>query len=462
MYYVQEKTVLVLGAARSGVAAAKLLSLRGAHVLLADDKTPEKFPESFLEEIRRIPRVTVQLGRWNEKIVEHVDLVVVSPGVPLKHPAVAEAQARGIPLIGELEFASAFCPCPIAAVTGTNGKTTTVRMLEHLFRTAGKEALACGNIGLPFSQAVFQLSQASLAVLEVSSFQLETVQRFHPEVAVLLNITPDHLDRHGDMQTYVETKARIFENQEAQDAAVLNLSDRYTPLLSGYVKGRLYTFGILEEGKTPVQPGCYWKKGVLELLGQKILKQEDFPLPGRHNMENAAAAALTAFLFGVGAGPIAEGLSTFSGVEHRLEPAGEVEGVRFWNDSKATNIASTATALAALEGPIVLLLGGRDKGADFSELIAGMKGKVSRVVAFGECREKISRQLSPFLPVVEAGDFEEAVRGAFSAARGAGACVLFSPACASFDLFRDFEERGKKFKALVAQLNETRASEVSP
>jgi UDP-N-acetylmuramoylalanine--D-glutamate ligase len=446
LHHVNGKQVGVVGLGRSGFAAARLLSVQGAHVTVLDDKTPEKLGD-WIEKAGQVPRVKLLLGGVDPAAASSFDLVVTSPGVRFDHPALEAARQRGVPVIGEMELAYGYCPAPVAAVTGTNGKTTTTTLLASMLRASGRKAVACGNIGKAFSEAVFELAAEDWAVLEVSSFQLETIEAFRPRVAAVLNVTPDHLDRHKDMGDYVETKGRIFENQEAGDSAVLNASDKYSPLLSKLSPNPPFLFGF-PGGMGEGRPGCYVREGRLELMGRPLVSTSELRIPGPHNQENACAAALMASLCGVRDQAIAGVLREFTGVEHRLEPAGEIDGVRFVNDSKGTNVDSVVKALESFPRPIVLILGGRDKEGDFSRLAPLIREKVTRIVAFGECKDKIVRQLAPAATVVEAGTLEETVKGAFAAC-GKGGTVLFSPGCASFDMFRNYEDRGRQFKALV-------------
>ena len=455
MYYVHNKTVAVVGLGKSGLAAAKLLLVRGAQLVLADEKTPDKFGDS-LSSLKGLP-VSLVLGGVTPETLTHCALVVVSPGVRVNHPALEAARAKGIPVIGELELASAYCPAKILAVTGTNGKTTTTALVAQLISAGGHRGVACGNIGIPFSGVLFDLSAEDWAVVEVSSFQLETVVKFRPQVAAVLNITPDHLDRHGSMQAYVETKARIFANQGPEDAALLNTKDKYTPLLSSFVKSKVHLFGFPQDGRTLDKSGCFVVDGNLELFGRKLLPVSELRIPGPHNMENACAAALAASLAGVPDGPLAEALAAFEPVEHRLEPSGEIEGIRFVNDSKGTNVDSVEKALQSFPRPIVLILGGRDKAGDFTTLSSLVREKVTRIVAIGECKAKIASQLSDAAPVVEAQTLEEAVRGGFAASEKGGT-VLLSPGCASFDMFKSYEDRGRQFKAIVKAFADEKAA----
>jgi len=450
MYYVHDKRVAVVGLGRSGVAAARLLSVRGAQVVVTDDKSPDQL-DRFLQTAKGLPNVQMALGGISAEAVLNADLVVVSPGVRFDHPLLAQAREKGVRVIGEMELAYGYCPSPIVAITGTNGKTTTTTLTALMLNEGGIRAVECGNIGRAFAEAVFELSREEWAILEVSSFQLETIREFKPKVAAVLNITPDHLDRHGSMQSYAEMKARVFENQDSEDAVLLNASDKFTAALAGMAKSRKFLFGFPKEGQGASVPGCFATGDMLELMGTKLLPLSEIGIPGPHNQENAAASALMAHLCGVKPPAIAETLRRFRGVEHRIEFSGEVGGVRFINDSKGTNVDSVEKALQSFPAPIILILGGRDKKGDFTKLLPLIKERVTRVVALGEARPKIVQQLSGEVVVVEAATLEEAVSGAYAAAQPKGT-VLLSPGCASFDMFENYEDRGRKFKAAVADL----------
>lgn len=458
MHYVHGKQVAVIGLGRSGFAAARLLSVHGAHVVILDDKTPEKL-SVWIEKCKDFGHVQLMLGGIDPATVRNSDLVVTSPGIPFNHPALVEARDKGITVIGEMELAFSYCPAAVAAITGTNGKTTTTTLLAAMINAGGRKAVACGNIGKAFAETVFELSSEDWAVLEVSSFQLETIEEFRPRVASILNVTPDHLDRHEGMQNYVEIKGRIFENQKSDDFAILNASDKYTPILSSLVKSQLYLFGF-PGNKGIAKPGCFVVGEKIELLGRSLITASDLKIPGPHNLENACAAALMASLCGVSDESIAKTLLEFTGVEHRLEAAGEINGVRFVNDSKGTNIDSVLKALESFERPIVLILGGRDKAGDFTRLAPLVKEKVTRIVAFGECKTKVVQQLSSAATVVEAGTLEETVNGAYVASEKGGV-VLFSPGCASFDMFQNYEDRGRQFKAVVQKIAHQKAGKVN-
>ncbi len=458
MHYVHGKQVAVIGLGRSGFAAARLLSVHGAHVVILDDKTPEKL-STWIEKIRDFGHVQLMLGGIDSTTVLSSDLVVTSPGVPFNHPALEAARDKGITVIGEMELAFGYCPASVAAITGTNGKTTTTTLLAAMINGGGHKAVACGNIGKAFAETVFELSSEDWAVLEVSSFQLETIEEFRPRLASVLNVTPDHLDRHEGMQDYVETKGRIFENQKSEDVALLNASDKYTPILSSLVKSQLYLFGF-PGTKGITKPGCFVMGDKIELLGRPLITASDLKIPGPHNLENACAAALMASFCGVSDPAIAKTLLEFTGVEHRLEAAGEINGVRFVNDSKGTNVDSVLKALESFDRPIVLILGGRDKAGDFTRLAPLVKEKVTRIVAFGECKTKVVQQLSSAATVVEAGTLEETVNGAYVASEKGGV-VLFSPGCASFDMFQNYEDRGRQFKAVVQKIAAQKTAKIN-
>ena len=362
MINVNGKQVAVLGLGRSGYAAAKLLVLHGAHVVILDDKSPEKL-QAWIEKAQGLSRTRLVLGGGGRAEVSTSDLVVTSPGVPLGHPLLEEAREKGIPIVGEMELAYGYCAATVAAITGTNGKTTTTTLLTEMIRQGGRKALACGNIGTAFAEAIFNLGAEDVAVLEVSSFQLETVREFRPRVAAILNVTPDHLDRHGSMQTYVEAKGRVFENQGPEDALILNVNDKYTPIFASLAKSRIHLFGYPKEGRVNDKPGCYALEGRITLLGRDLLAVSALRIPGPHNVENACAAALAASLLGTPDSAIAAALESFQGVEHRLEDAGEIQGVRFVNDSKGTNVDSVVKALESFPRPIVLILGGGTRPA---------------------------------------------------------------------------------------------------
>lgn len=399
-------TVLVVGLARSGLAAARLLVAEGRRVVAVDSGRPD---------VEAPGGVEVHLGTDGLAQLDGAELVVKSPGVPREAPVIAEARRRGVEVIGELELAWRRLGREVVAVTGTNGKTTTVELLGHLHRVAGVPVAVAGNVGTALSEVVGTLPSGGVAVVECSSFQLEDTAAFHPQTAVLLNVEPDHLDRHGTFEDYRDAKLRLFANQGPDDVAVAP-----PDLLPGWVRARR--------------------------VAPAVLRPEEVRLRGAHNLANAGAAAAAALARGLDPEAVAEGLRTFGGVPHRLEEVAVRDGVTYVNDSKATNVASTLVALAAFAGERVhLLLGGQGKGQSFAPLRDGAAGCAS-VQLFGEDGPRIAADLG--LGALHAG-MAEAVAAAREAAR-AGDVVLLSPACASFDEFRDFEARGEEFRRLAA------------
>ena len=447
---VEGKKVLVVGMARSGIGAARLLAQRGALVTVNDSKPREELNEG-LEALSGLP-LTWRLGCPAQDLLEGMDALVISPGIPVQAPFVQKAKEMGIPVLGEMELAWEYCPGTTVAVTGTNGKTTTVSLLGEIFRAAGRGGQTVGNIGYPFSEAALTATADETLVCEVSSFQMETADRFHPRAAALLNITEDHLNRHGTMAEYTRLKMRVFENQTADDFAVFNADDPALAGLERQVRSRVLLFSRRRE----VEEGACVSGGrvVFRLGGAEtdICAPEEIYIPGPHNLENALAAVCLAAAMGVDREIIAETLRSFRGVEHRIEFTRELDGVIWYNDSKGTNVDSTIRAVQTMTRPTVIILGGSDKHADFMPL--------AREIAASDCiREAV-------LIGVTADQIEQALRTAgfdsihreksmaYAVARckalaAPGWNVLLSPACASFDMFHDYEERGRVFKDLV-------------
>lgn len=448
---VENKKVLVVGIARSGVAVAKFLIEKGTKVVLTDKKSREELSGT----LKNFPTESVELitGSYPEFGAGDYDFLVVSPGVPLKVPPVQRAFELGVPVYSELELAYRFSSSPIVAITGTNGKTTTTTLIGEIFKDAGKNVCVGGNIGLPLALEVEKYGPDDVIVAEVSSFQLESIHTFKPKVALILNITPDHLDRHGTMENYVHAKARIFENQTKDDFTILNYDDARVRILSENTPGTVIFFSrehILEEGIFIEDGQIIAKfKGKVE----KICPTREVFIKGAHNLENALAASAAAYIMGISAAKIAEVLRSFQGVAHRLEFVAEVNGVKFINDSKGTNPDASIKALEAYDEPIVLLAGGRNKGSDFTEFAYKIKEKVRSLVILGECKDEIREAVNRvgFSAVDEANTFEEAVKIAAQKAKP-GEIVLLSPACASWDMFKSFEERGECFKDVVNSL----------
>jgi UDP-N-acetylmuramoylalanine--D-glutamate ligase len=437
------KTVGVLGLGLSGRAAAALLSRRGFAVVGIDDS--RDCPPC--PDCRRHV-----LGDTDSLDPEELDGLVLSPGVPPSAPLPARAGELGIPVTGEVELASLFAPAPVAAVTGSNGKTTTVEWLGHILGRAGWDACVTGNMGYPFSRAVLERPEAHVYVLEVSSYQLETIRTFRPRVAAVLNITPDHLSRHGNMEGYRRAKARIFMNQSPEDFLVLNADDPELVSLIGLTDGIEMYFSL----RRPVGNGAFLREGrvVLGWDGEEteLLAEDRLSLPGRHNTANALAAVSMARALGLSAEEMIEGLSSFPGVPHRLEEVRVLEGVRYVNDSKSTNIDSLRVALQAERGPLVLIAGGRPKEGDYAGLREALRSRARAVVVMGEAAEMLGEAWSDGLEVLRLPDLEAAVARARTLARR-GDTVLLSPGCASFDQYSDFEERGEHFRRLVEALS---------
>lgn len=448
------KTVLVVGMARSGIAAVQLLLESGAQVLLNDLHDLPSF-EGKLDALIE-GGAHPHLGEACRTLLDGIDAMVISPGVPIDAPFVKEAKEKGIPVIGELELGFLACACPVYAITGTNGKTTTTTLLGEIFKNAGKLVAVVGNIGIPFASVAAKMKPEDVVVCEVSSFQLESVQRFQPACAALLNITEDHLNRHGTMEIYAKMKQRIFENQKAGDVAVLNYDDAAVRAMADSIPAKVAWFSR----KETVSYGAFLEEEQI-VFGtpeshRTVCSIEDVKIPGAHNLENALAATAMAASCGVQLPIIRHTLRTFSGVEHRIEFVGEINGVRYINDSKGTNVDATIKAVEAMKQPTVLLLGGYDKHADFAPLAKViLDSKVHSIVVLGQTKEQIKTQLSQagITRIHEANSFEEAVKIARDVAQY-GENVLLSPACASFDMFSCFEERGETFKKLVGQIRE--------
>jgi len=440
--------VSIIGAARSGVAAAKLLKSQDANVFVSDKEPGEKLQGS--ENLASLG-VEYELGRHTDRVFE-CSLMVISPGVPSKAPVVLEAQKRGIKVVSELEAASWFCRSPIVAVTGSNGKTTTTTLIGRMLGDAKKKHAVAGNIGTAFSSVVLELAETDVAVLEVSSFQLDHCETFRPAVSLILNITPDHMDRYDNsMQLYSASKARVFMNQQTKDYLVFGADDEWTAKTAASSRCRRIAFSVQQNQKE----GAFVEGGklVTVLNGQRseFVPTDEISIKGVHNLYNSMAATLAAQLVGVGPASIRATLRNFKGVEHRLEFVREVNGVRYVNDSKATNVDSVWYALQAFNEPIVLLLGGRDKGNDYSKLAGLVKKHVRSIVAIGESADKVEKAFNGNVPVQRATSMDEAVTAGKKLAQK-GDIVLLSPACASFDWFQNYEHRGRVFKELVNKL----------
>jgi len=449
------KTVLVAGAARSGLAAARFLLGRGARVVLSESKPREALePEvsRLLDFAAHAPgELVLELGGNKGESFASAELVVASPGMPLSLPAFDASRAAGIPVVAEVELAWRHLAGKVVGVTGSNGKTTTTMLTAALLAGAGFDAFAAGNIGTPLAGLVERSAPEDVYVVELSSFQLESVRDFRPEAATVLNLTPDHLDRYRGFEDYVAAKARIFENQRPEDTAVLNADDPLAAALAKGVRARTWLFSRRRE----VDAGAFVRGGkVVFRDGQS--ERELFPadamrLKGGHNLENVLAASLLALAAGAPPESLEEGVRGFRGVEHRIELVAEIDGVAYYNDSKATNVDATAKSLEAFPGGIRLIAGGRDKAGDFSVLRPLVRQRVKRLVLIGEAAGKLRAALDGAAEAREASSMTEAVALAREGA-AAGDVVLLAPACASFDMFDDYEHRGRAFKEAVRSL----------
>ena len=447
MMELKGKKVLVVGLGKSGLAAALFLRHRGAHVTVSDVRSAEALAKdipALLEE-----GIMVEAGGHGLLTFRRQDLIVVSPGVPLNTPELAQVKSFGLTVIGELELAARFLKGSILAITGSNGKTTTTALVGEILEKAGMPTLVGGNIGVPVVELINKSTDASWLVLEVSSFQLETTDTFHPRIAVILNITPDHLDRHGSFENYALAKERIFAAQTGEDFLVLNLDNARAAEAAQRTKAQVYWFSIDSE----VDQGAFVEDGFVVYLAkkgeavEKIIPLTEIPLKGEHNVENVLAAVCAARLAGASIESIRAAIDAFHAVEHRLEYVATINGVEYYNDSKATNVDATAKALAAFPSGIHLILGGKDKGSDYREL-EPLLNRVKAVYTIGSAAEKIETQLRGAVTLQSCGTLAVAVNAAGSAAHP-GDVVLLAPACSSFDQVENYEERGRVFKELV-------------
>jgi UDP-N-acetylmuramoylalanine--D-glutamate ligase len=439
---IRSKRVLVAGMGKSGLAAVALLQEHGAVVLAADQRTAAEVGAAA-DELRSRG---VELRSQTEQAFTDVDLVVLSPGVPADAPPVQAARQRGISVIGEVELAGYFLKGRTMGITGSNGKTTTTAMAGHLLRTAGVPCQVGGNIGMPPTAMVAGSRDGRWNVLELSSFQTETLETFSVDIAAALNVTPDHLDRHGSFERYADAKGRMFDLQESSGKAVLNADDPVARSYAERTRAEAWWFSRREA----VEPGAYVQDGAIYLLGRKLLRVSEIPLRGTHNVENTMAAAAMAHLAGAEDEAIAGGIRSFAGVEHRIEFVRERGGVAYYNDSKATNVDAAEKAIDAFEQPLWIILGGKDKGSDYTVLRSKLVGKARALLLIGAAAHKIAEHLEG-LPMVQCETLARAVEHAGAHAQ-AGEIVLLAPACASFDQFNSYEHRGTIFKELVRAL----------
>jgi UDP-N-acetylmuramoylalanine--D-glutamate ligase len=446
-FSVAGKKVVVVGAARSGVAAAVLLVRRGASVTLTD--TRERIDA---ETELRAAGVQLELGGHAPETLLGADLIVLSPGVPPTQPAIAQARAGGVPVMGELELASRWLRGRVVAITGTKGKSTTTTLTGRMLEAGGHRVLVGGNIGHALSAQVEQSTDDTIHVVEASSFQLESADTFHPWIAVLLNFSPDHLDRHADISEYAAAKARIFARQATADWAVLNADDEPSHALAQDARSQRLLFATsraLPEGV--VVAGNAIVRRRRDGADQVLVPLSAVKLLGRHLLSDVLAAAAVASIAGVEPDAMTRAVEGFAGLEHALEPVAEVGGVRFVNDSKATNVEAALRAIQSFEPGLAVILGGRFKGGDFGDLRGALRERRASVVAIGEAAPLVRDALAATVPVHLASDMAAAVRTAF-ALSAPGDTVVLAPACSSFDMFRDYAERGRAFKSEVAKL----------
>jgi len=451
--------VLVVGLARSGLAAAEFLARRGTAVEAVDRKPEAELPPEV--PLLREAGVRLELGPHRRDSFTGAALVVVSPGVPWELPELVAARAAGVPVIAEIELAFRHLQGRVAAVTGTKGKSTTTAALGAMLREAGLDARVGGNIGTPLIGLVEGSTPRSVFAVEVSSFQLEGTVRFHPNLAVWLNLSPDHLDRHPTLEAYVAAKARVFANQTASDWAVVNADDPV--VLEAARRGAARRLAVRTTGAPLAGDGACFENGLARVRvdgrEQTLFARRDVALPGDHLAGDLLVAAAAAHLLGAAPEAIARAVRGFHGVEHVLELVATIDGVRYYNDSKATNVDAARRSLEAFAQPVVVILGGRYKGGDFAELGPALRARGSRVVAIGEARERVAAALAAAVPVEPASSLPEAVERARALARP-GQVVLLAPACSSFDMFHDYADRGRAYKEAVRRL-ETAAGERS-
>lgn len=443
------KRVLVLGLGRSGLASALFLKSHGAHVTVSDTKSEDQLRDqipALLDE-----GVAVETGGHSARTLQNQDMVVVSPGVPIDAPAILQAKNLGRPVIGEIELAFQFLAGPIVAITGSNGKTTTTTLVGEILKAGGLKTLVGGNIGTAAISLAAQATPETAIVLEVSSFQLETICAFRPKVAVVLNVTPDHLDRHRTFAAYADAKARIFENQTPEDFTVLNADDPTCVELAERTRAHILWFSRKRE----VEAGAFVRDDqvVFRRNGTvlDVMPPSEIPLKGAHNLENVLAAVCAGALMGCPSEKIRQAVGAFKAVEHRLEYVATVRGVDYYNDSKATNVDATIKALESFPSNVHLILGGKDKGSDYTVLNDLLRKRVKAVYTIGAAADKIQTHVKGAVSMFQSGTLDAAVKQASSAAKP-GDIILLAPACASFDQFQNYEHRGRVFKELVHAL----------
>jgi UDP-N-acetylmuramoylalanine--D-glutamate ligase len=447
--------VLVVGLARTGVAVSLFAAANQAIVTATDEKKEGEMTETAAK--LRKAGVKLDLGGHTEAAFLDQDLIVISPGVPMKLPPLDLARSRGVAVWSEIELAWRFLRGKLVAITGSNGKTTTTSLVAHILKNAGIPTLVGGNIGVPLVSLIETSTDSTVTVAEISSFQLEATEAFRPGIGVLLNLTPDHLDRHASFEEYADAKMRMFENQLEGDSAVLNADD---PEVTRRMPSRPHVFWFSRQKR--VAQGAFLREDQIIFRHEgsevAVARRDGIPLRGEHNVENVLAACAAAYLAGATPAAIASGVKTFQGVEHRLEFVAEVGGVKFYNDSKATNVDAALKAVEAFPGPLVVILGGTDKGSPYTPLREPLRARARLAIVIGAAADRIAADLGDAVPAMNAGTLDRAVQLAVERVRP-GDTVLLAPACSSFDQFENYEHRGRTFKELVAKFENHSAAE---
>lgn len=450
----QNAKVSVLGAARSGIAITKLLLNAGAEVLVSEMQNAESFKDDVSKSLPA--NVKIEFGGHSQKVLDS-DLICISPGIPLTIPILEEAQKKNILIVGELEIASWFTNAKTIAITGSNGKTTTTSLTGNIFRKHFNRVIVGGNIGSPYAMQIQNQPDPEICILEVSSFQLETIFNFHPHIAVIMNLSPNHLDRYPDFDSYVAAKMNILKNLNENDIIIYNGDDLLLIDQISKAPVEKIPFSIEKD----LSYGAFWDNNQIQIRLDSTysIKLSNYTLRGPHNRYNMVVAALLAILNGIPEQVIKNELENFPGIPHRLEEVRTINGVTFFNDSKATTVSSLKYALQSFNEPIVLIAGGIDKGGDFSELNELLQKKVRAAVLIGKASQRMSKEWESVIPLYPVSTMEDAVYSAWDLAKK-GDIVLLSPACSSFDMFRDYEDRGDQFKKLVMRLNESENSKI--
>jgi len=441
----KNKNTLVVGLARSGVSAANLLHKLGANVTVTD----EKGEDELLENIKRLSKgVSLKLGGHDSVNINEIDLTIISPGVPWDSPFLNKLRRKGIRIMSEVEFAFQQLQAPFIAITGTNGKTTTTTLTGEMLKRGGKKVFVGGNIGNPLCEEVLNGGNSELVLSEISTFQMEGIETFKPYISAILNITPDHLDRHESMDEYIELKKRVFINQDENDYMILNLDDEIAAGFSTEVRGKKVFFSRLKE----VENGAFVREDKIIFKNdgreETVCSLKDLKLIGVHNIENTLASVAISGICGISGKIMRDVISEFKGIKHRMELVREIRGIRFINDSKGTNVGATVKSLQSFNEPIILIAGGKDKGSDYLPLKGLIEDRVKFLILIGDAKKKIAKNLNGFKNRIEADTLENAVKEGYKRAKS-GDIVLLSPACASFDMFRDYEDRGEQFKEIV-------------